>query len=125
MIILTPADTIRLMTASPVMLGTTMKWLELQFANLALKESLQELVRLLVLPVRWVMLAMTTARKLCVLLESIGEKGENKAHSVNNVTFTVNAMTPNPLIQPTIDSFRSSPQRWGNRGQVRILSFGP
>ena len=74
-IILTPADTIRLMTANPVMLGTTMTWLELQFANLALRESLQELVRLLVLPVRWVMLAMTTARKLRVLLESIGEKG--------------------------------------------------
>ena len=74
-IILTPADTIRLMTANPVMLGTTMTWLELQFANLALRESLQELVRLLVLPVRWVMLAMTTARKLCVLLESIGERG--------------------------------------------------
>jgi hypothetical protein len=74
-VILTPADTIRLMTANPVMLGTTMTWLELQFANLALRESLQELVRLLVLPVRWVMLAMTTARKLRVLLESIGEKG--------------------------------------------------
>ena len=43
--------------------------------NLVLKESLQEQVRLLVLPVRWVMLAMMTARKLCVLLESIGEKG--------------------------------------------------
>ena len=57
------------------MLGTTMTWLELQFANLALRESLQELVRLLVLPVRWVMLAMSTARKLSVLLESIGEKG--------------------------------------------------
>ena len=52
-----------------------MTWLELQFANLALRESLQEQVRLLVLPVRWVMLATTTARKLCVLLESIGEKG--------------------------------------------------
>ena len=74
-IILTPADTIRLMTANPVMLGTTMTWLELQFANLALRESLQEQVRLLVLPVRWVMLAMSTARKLSVLLENIGEKG--------------------------------------------------
>ena len=63
------------MTANPVMLGTTMTWLELQFVNLALKESLQELVRLLVLPVRWVMLATTTARKLRVLLERIGEKG--------------------------------------------------
>ena len=57
------------------MLGTTMTWLELQFANLALRESLQEQVRLLVLPVRWVMLAMTMARKLRVPLESIGEKG--------------------------------------------------
>jgi hypothetical protein len=74
-IILTQADTIRLMTVCSVMLGTTMTWLELQFANLALKESLQEQVRLLVLPVRWVMRAMSTARKLSVLLESIGEKG--------------------------------------------------
>ena len=74
-IILTPADTIRLMTVCSVMLGTTMTWLELQFVNLALKESLQEQVRLLVLPVRWVMLAMTMARKLRVPLESIGEKG--------------------------------------------------
>ena len=76
------------------MLGTTMTWLELQFANLALRESLQEQVRLLVLPVRWVMLAMTTARKLCVLLESIGEKGENKAHSVNNVTLQCHSTLP-------------------------------
>ena len=107
------------------MLGTTMTWLELQFANLALKESLQERVHLFVLPVRWVILAMTTAHKLRVLLESIGEKGGEQASTMSQsnviqlfLKFTVDAITPNPLIQPTIDSFRLSPQRWGNKRRV-------
>ena len=47
-----------------------------------------------------------------VLGDYWAELGWDVSDVVNQdyLTFTVNAMTPNALIQPTIDSFRSSPQ---------------